>query len=369
MRILLTDFFGGTAGSTYSVAYLAKGLADSGHTVYAGCRRDSLLYSLIEGTGVRWADVAGSRKWDLGAAKKLSRFVRVHGIQIVNAQASDDRYVSIFARKFFRMHARVIHTRRQRPLSMGGRLQNWFYTTGTDRIIAVSRGVREALVRIGIPDDHISVIPNGTPEDKYKNVNRERVEVLRRQYGIRAGDRVIGCVSRMKNQEQILRALEKIGIPVKAVFVGIQNNAGFESIVSAYTTPHSVFFTGFVPNEEVLAHYPLFSMMVLASIMEGLSQSLLEAMAMGVPVIATNASGNPDLIRHGFNGLLFRDGDIDGLSAEIERLFEDQELRNRIVQNGYRSAFEEFSIENTVKRHEALYLQILATEQPDNRKN
>ncbi len=96
----------------------------------------------------------------------------------------------------------------------------------------------------------------------------------------------------------------------------------FKVIREAYKQAHRVIFLGKVPIGETLYHYPLFSVKVLPSLIEGLSQSLLEAMAMGVPVVATRAGGNPNLIRDPENGLLLDDQDIRTLASHIKSLYE-----------------------------------------------
>jgi glycosyltransferase involved in cell wall biosynthesis len=120
-----------------------------------------------------------------------------------------------------------------------------------------------------------------------------------------------------------------------------------------------VFFEGEVNSADVLSYYPIFSIKVLASNMEGLSQSLLEAMALGIPVIATNAAGNPDLVQHELNGLLFGDGDIEALSAAIIRLKSDPNFAKILRNQGKKTALETFSLQNTILGYEEYFHQLL----------
>jgi hypothetical protein len=120
-----------------------------------------------------------------------------------------------------------------------------------------------------------------------------------------------------------------------------------------------VIFTGPVPPDEALKFYPLFHVKILSSITEGLSQALLEAMALGIPVIATHAAGNPELITDGENGFTFRDGNVAELAAKIQTLHSDREIRQKFITNGKITALEDFSIENTIKRHEKLFNRLI----------
>src|SRR5690606_38503924 len=154
-------------------------------------------------------------------------------IQIINAQSSKDRYTSIFAKWLFGLKVKVVHTRRQKPESIGGFLQNWLYVKGTDKIVAVSNGVKKFLVAQKIPQNHIEVIYNGTPRQKYEAVDLKRSEELKKKYNILDGDFVIGCVSRKKSQDQLLRALHYVPFKTKVIFVGIEKYSEYQERLEA----------------------------------------------------------------------------------------------------------------------------------------
>lgn len=356
MNILFLTHQGGMAGSTFSIFYLARGLASRGHRVVVGCPEKVLLCELLQKTSIIHFPMAFVGKFDRLNMRQIREAIRKYDIQLINAQSGLDRYTSIFAKIFYRLNVAVIHTRRQKPMSMGFFLQTWLYHRGTDKIIAVSRGVKEGLIHLGIPAEHILVIPNGTPREKYEHIDPRIVEDLRKKYALPPGERVIGCVSRLKQQDQLLEALTFIKRKLTVIFIGIKN---VPNVILPETPVHRIIFAGHLPQEQTLAHYLLFDIKVLASNMEGLSQALLEAMALGVPVIATNASGNPDLIRDGENGLLFEEHNPRQLAAKIEALLDSPALCQKLAENGRRTALEEFSIENIIQRHERAYTEII----------
>ena len=121
MNILFLSHSGGYAGSTYSITYLAKGLAERGHTVHLCCPEQTILAHNLEGTAVTVHPLSfrTGRFPSLKAAREVARIVRTCDIDIMNAQSSPDRYVSILARWFYRLDVSVVHTRRQTPLSSG----------------------------------------------------------------------------------------------------------------------------------------------------------------------------------------------------------------------------------------------------------
>ncbi len=364
MNILITSTNASIAGSTYSTAYLARGLSNRGHQVFLACPEHSLLKDLVKDAAVHHIPLHFKGKIDRSAIKKLAQVVRDHHIDIINAQSSKDRYATILARWWFHLPVKLVHTRRQLSKSAGILGQSWFYEKGTDRIVAVSQGVKDSLTAIGISAQHIKVIHNGTPADKYTHIDPHKTAALRRQYAIEPEDIVIGSVSRLKEQRQILKALSFVNQPVKVIFVGIEPQPLFEPLVRSYKQQHQVYYTGEVNNQEALHYYTLFTMNILATTIEGLSQSLLEAMALKVPVIATAIGGNPELIQDGQNGLLFENDDIATLARHINRLIGDPALRHQLATHAQKTALTDFSIEKTVANYEHFFKNLVGQDSP-----
>lgn len=360
LKLLFLTYQGDGAGSTQSIKFLTTGLAKRGHEVYLGIRRESKLWELVEGSGVKRIAMQFRGKADGKNWKQIRDAVRKYDIDIINPQSRHDRYTSIFARWRYNLDCKIVHTRRQMPLSMGGPLQLFLYNKKTDAIVAVSHQVAKALVELGIKEKHIKVIHNGTPIEKYDQLDRKKTESLKNKFGIKSGETVIGCVSRMKNQIQIIKALQLINTPVKLIFCGIEATEEMNTEMAKFTTTHEIFFEGDVPPNEVLNYYPLFSFHILASTMEGLSQSLLEAMALGVPVIATAFAGNLDLIQNDENGLLFEDGNIGHLARCINSLIDNQPLKTELIQRGKETALVKFNIANTISNYEQYFYELLA---------
>ncbi len=347
------------AGSTNSIAYLAKGLADRGHNIHIGIRKESLLWQLLEGSKVNRIPMTFKGKFDFQNWKQIRDAVKENHIQLINAQSSHDRYTSIFANWRYNLGIEIVHTRRQMPLSMGGSLQRYLYNRKTSGVVAVSGQVKEGLVKLGFEAKHIKVIHNGTPTSKYDHIDSAKIEALKAKFDIKSDDFVLGCVSRMKNQIQVFQALAKIEEPIKAIFCGIEATEEIEAKMKTFPVPHRIFFEGQVDAPDILNYYKLFDAKILASTMEGLSQSLLEAMALETPVIATAYAGNLDLINDGENGLLFNDQDIDKIAEGILKIKHDDTLRNKLIVNGKRTALETFNIENTISNYEQYFSDLI----------
>ncbi len=359
MNILFLTHQGGMAGSTYSLYYLADGLAQRGHSVFVGCKKSSLLFTLLKDSKAMPVPMTFRHKFDLKNMRHIAGLVREHDIQLINAQSGIDRYTSIWASFLFHLNTPVVHTRRQTPRSSGFFLQNWFYTRGTAGIVAVSQGVRDALVKLGLPARHITVIRNGTPAGKYELSDSEFVETLREKWKLEPGQPVIGCVSRKKQQEQLLEALQFIDEHLTVFFIGLEKRDEYVPLLEKLYR-HDIHFLGHKSQQETLYYYKLFTVKVLPSVTEGLSQALLEAMALGVPVIASRAAGNIDLIRDGENGLLFEPGNVKKLAGLIKQVLADKNLRDWLIQNGRHTALVDFSIDRTIECYEKYFKQIIS---------
>lgn len=360
MRLLILTYQGSVAGSTQSVAYLAKGLAQRGHQVWAAITPGTVLWQLLAGSGVQCVPVHYRSSRDLNAARTIARLIKDEAIELACPQSTRDRYALLWARLLMGVRIPVVHVRRQMPESLGGWLQRLLIWLAADRVVAVSQGVARALVAKGVPQRKVVVIPNGTPAEKYAGLDPQSTAELRLRYELPEGTPVVGCVSRRKQQHQLLQALPLLAPGVTLVLVGVTQQQIAERYEAYVGHPppeplHRVIYTGPVPLEEVLHWYPLFTVHALPSITEGLSQSLLEAMALGVPVAATAAAGNLDLVKDGQNGLLFPDGQPETLARVLNRLLADAPLRQRLAQAGRHTALVDYSVENTLSGYEKLF--------------
>lgn len=357
LRILILTCQGGIAGSTMSISYLCKGLAERGHKIILGCKPSSMYKHLLKNTSVQVKYLPFSSKWDRISIRIIRDIVQKEKIQLINAQASKDRYNAIFARWIYKLPVKVVHTRRQIPLSIGG-LQSWFYTIGTDQIIAVSQSVKNVLIKKGIPEKHITVIYNGTPTEKYSSINKDQVILLKKKYNIKPHDIVIGCISRFKKQDQIIQALKYIKQPLTVLFIGI-NEKEMAKKINPFCNPHKIHYCGIINYPEVLNYYKLFNQFIMPSTTEGLSQSLLEAMFLGIPVITTRSAGNIDLIKDYKNGLLFENGNIKELTNKISLIIKDKKLEKSLSVSGKRTSQNDFSMQRTLKKYEIFFENLI----------
>jgi glycosyltransferase involved in cell wall biosynthesis len=104
-----------------------------------------------------------------------------------------------------------------------------------------------------------------------------------------------------------------------------------------------------LPHDELMANFKASMMFVLNTGYEGLPHIILEAMACGLPVITTNVCGNPEVVQNEYNGLLVEYNDKEQLKNAILRLWKDANLRNKFIENGYKT-LEKFKLEDMIKK-------------------
>ncbi|MBW2093066.1 MAG: glycosyltransferase family 4 protein, partial [Deltaproteobacteria bacterium] len=345
---------GDQGGSTKSMIYLSKGLASRGHKVFFGCREQSLIYRSLLNSNVTVVHMSFSR-FGGTAPGQMVILCREQNIQIINAQSSQDRYAVLRARFFHGVKSKVVFTRRQMPNS--SRLSGLLSTVGAHRIIAVSSAVADALSRRWIDRSKIEVIYNGIPAGKCNNIDEDEVQKLRSRLRIPEGATVIGCIARKKLQDVLIRACPFLPPEAVILLVGPGKPKDWCRIINKLKPPQRIIMLEY--QERILPYYHLLTVSVLPSLIEGLSQTLLESMAIGVPVVASRWGGNPEVIEDGLSGLLFSPTDPIDLAEKINRVLEGRDFAESLREHSRRRVLETFNIEQTVERTEDCFKRLL----------
>jgi glycosyltransferase involved in cell wall biosynthesis len=355
VTILQTTFQGDGAGSTQSIFNLSDHLRRRGHRVLLGVRDESLLAKLGRDAGLEVVPLDFRRIGPL--AGQVARVIAAEQVDVVNAHATRDRRALTWLRWRGRLRAGFVVTRRTMPLTSPLELFAIGHTA--DRTIAVSDAVARALARRLHPTARMRVVPNGIDLARIDTPpTAEALDVARRTIGDAGARPVIAIVSRRKDQDVAIRALAGVEHPVVLACAGVDVDPELEAAARAVPERHSVRFAPFAPGG-ALAFYHLARIAALPSRIEGLSQSLLEAMALGLPVVASRAGGNPDLVTDD-SGILVSPRDPAGWASAFTRLLGDEALAARLGKAGKTRVRHEFTLERTAERTEAVYREALA---------
>jgi glycosyltransferase involved in cell wall biosynthesis len=227
-----------------------------------------------------------------------------------------------------------------------------------DVAIAVSRRAETRLLACGFSPDHVLYLPNGIDLSKFSPGENKRS--LRKQLGVE-GDQIaiyVGRLSQEKGSHDLLRAWQRVCYEKPATQLLIVGDgylrAEMEAAVRAdERMQSSVRFIGAV--SDVQPYLAVADCYVCSSISEGLSNSTLEAMAAGLPIVTTHVSGAEDIVQNGENGYIVPVGNTDQLAAGICRVFSDLELARNMGKKSRALALDRFDMSRIVERYEHIY--------------
>jgi sugar transferase (PEP-CTERM/EpsH1 system associated) len=232
-----------------------------------------------------------------------------------------------------------------------------------DQVFTNSRNLRDYHARQAwISPEQIRVIHNGVDTGRFEPQPDTRVR-MRRELGLSADCFVVGSIGRLvpiKDHCTLLKAAAALagrGVNVRLLLVGTGPQLGAlqrEADALAILSGRVSFFGASDRIPELLNALDAF---VLPSLGEGMSNTLLEAMACGLPVVATRVGGNPELIEEGSSGWLFSPRDVSGLADMLHRLSCDSALCRQLGANARQRAVNQFSFQQMVSSYRNLYLE------------
>jgi len=230
-------------------------------------------------------------------------------------------------------HGYTWPTRRAR---LYNQLDRWSLRTAR-KVLTVSLPFREELIARGVKPDRIEIIHNAIPPEWGRRFRDPgQAQALRAKLAIGADRNVIlivGRLSREKDHLTLLEAVARLPAELKphVVIVGEgPERPRIEERVRSLNLTDSVTLTG--QQESAEPYYGIAQVAVLSSLSEGSPNALLEAMAAGVPVVATRVGGIPEIVSHGETALLVEPGDISDMSISIARLLTDARFAQRLVE-------------------------------------
>lgn len=347
---------GGGAGSVTSTLHLSLGLARAGWQVRFVCPPGSEVEGLARNGGLEVHPIPLAQNGRRSNAATLARLLERYPVDLINSQSAKDRAALIWLALNRRLSIPLVVTRRQMPRSFP--LETWLAGRVASKVVAVSRAVGDALVRRGTSRAKLAVIPNGLVTDRVDlPVTSAAVDEWRRRIGWEPSRRTIGIVARPKDQAIVLRALEQVSVPVRLVLAGVEPGNRLGRLAEQVRSPHAVVCIPFTPQVRPL--YDLLELVLLPSRSEGLSQALLESMALGKPVIASAATGNLELVTDGVDGRLVDPLAPPAWARAIEALLSDRAEANRLGTVARRTARVTYSLDRTVERTAELYRSLI----------
>jgi glycosyltransferase involved in cell wall biosynthesis len=221
-------------------------------------------------------------------------------------------------------------------------------------VLTPSSYLRELVLSWGVDADRVSLLPNPFPV-LTEPASREE---LRRSFGMNGA--ALAFAGRLTAQKSLGVALEALagaeGVELYIAGTG-DELMPLERRVSELGIGSRVRFLGALPRERVIELFRAADATVLSSSWENFPHTVVEALAVGTPVLATAAGGVAEVVHDGENGLLVASGDTEGLRAAISRYFSDSALRERL-RDAAAGSVAEYAPEHVFGRLEELLLQV-----------
>ncbi len=347
MNILLVNMNMGESrawgGIESHSAVLASLLSGRGHNVIIACRSEGSV-KVSGGLVLPSRRITMRNSGDIRAMMKLMKIIRRDRIDIVIANLGLEYWPAAVAALLHGI--RIVFVRHQ--VDRIRATTRWLIRNHIDAVIAVSNAVQDALLKSGIPAEKIEVVHNSISLKKFdpRMVDRDHV---RRELGFEADAIVIGMAGKLdrgKGVFELVHAVSRIAHKypkLKLLFIGDgSDRSSLEEETRRLTLHDRVIFAGVrIDIEQMYAAMDVF--VLPSTCQEAFGMVLIEAMAMGKPVIGTNVGGIPEIVENGISGALITPGDVSSLAEAISRYIDDSLFAKRMAEEGRKTVERNFS--------------------------
>ena len=352
MNILYLMNHAGKGGSEKYVKNMAEYCSLQGDNVFFIYNEAGQLAEQMEGLSKDISQFEMKSPMDFKAAKKLSLYCALHGIDVIHTQFARENYIAVLSKTFYGNKAKIIHTCHiNTPNNRVWRIMNKMLMDKNDKIIAVCNSVKKLLVQNNYPPDKIQLVPNGV---SYRENFERRAK----------GDETIKFVSLMRFSEEkgvrfLLESakwLRSDGVIFSLVMAGdgpLYDDAC--EFVSVNGLSDIVSLPGYRSNvQELLAESDCF---INASSSEALSFAILEAMESELCIIATDVGGNPYIVNERTRcGMLVPYGDTLEMAEAMKYIIQNKNEREQMARNAREVVKNTFNVDKLMKTTYNVYI-------------
>ncbi len=322
---------------------------------------------MAEGRGFQYIEVLDRSKIDIKCIIELNGIVKKCNIDIIHGHdVKTDILAFILGTLNPKVHL-LSTAHGWITNNLKGTIYKWFHLRALRKfshLIAVSEATKALMVSSGITSGKIKVIYNGIDEKHWNN--NGQCMTLKNEWGIPDKAFVVGTVGRIseeKDYNTFLRIAKIVtGEMPDTYFVIVGDGKRDEkdelvSYADKLGIKDRMIFTGF--RSDLINVYCSFDIFLMTSLTEGIPNTMLEAMSMGIPVVSTSVGGIPEMVVNGESAFLFNTGDMNGLANKIMELITSKELRDNISSAGRKRIEELFSFSRRLKIIEEYYVNII----------
>ena len=307
--------------------------------------------------------VQRDRGFDWRYPKKLSEYLKHRNIDVLHLHNPTAFFYGTLAGKLARVSC-IVYTEHGRDFSMGWKVKlvhRWIAKL-VDRIVVVAEHGRRVLCEEeGIDEGKVELIYNGIDGHRFDRVNYSgKAKEVRQHLGLACSTKVVGVVGRLahiKNHAVLLRAMTKVVQEIDDVALLLVGDGPLRSDIEAMISEHNLgrYVKILGTRSDIPELLSIFDLFVLPSFSEGLSLTLIEACAAGVPIVATRVGGNEEVVVDQQNGLTVPSDDADAMAKAIIHVLSNMERAHQMGTIGRKRFQDTFTLETMVQRYQNLY--------------
>jgi len=352
-------------GGEQQTLYLLRSLKERRIKSHLACQPGSPMEKKALEAGVEVFPIAMRGEVDLPASLRIRKLITRHGYDIVHSHTSHAHTLAFFA-SLGCGTCRLVTRRvdfsifRNRFLPINGIK----YRFMADYYIAISHQIKRVMVKDGIAADRIFVVHSGIDPQRFA---RAAGDHLTEEFKLRPDERVVINVAHLaghKGQKYLVGAIPHVLAAIPNVRFFIIGKGELMSELQALSVSlgigHALTFTGF--RNDVGAFYKIADLFVMSSVQEGLGTAILDALALGKPVVAANSGGIPEIIRDGQTGRLVEAANPQALAKGIIEMLTNVELAGAMARRGQADVKAKFSINAMVENNLAVYNRLLTSD-------
>ena len=362
-KILHIDSESGWRGGEAQVLQLCIGLKTLDYDPLLVVSPQSALETRASNANLDVVPMKMRSEYNVRTILRLRRLIKQEGIVLCHAHTAHAHSLA-WGATAGTLAVPVVVSRRV-DFSVG---KNYFsrlkYQSPRVYFIAISHGVKQVLLKGGILEERIFVVPSGIDTDKFKDEVRTRQDFCS-EFNLSPDTVIVGNIAHLadhKGQRYLVEAVpEVLGKCPNAVFFIVgegDERPALEQLIAKLDLRSKVILTGF--REDVGYFLRAFDVFVLSSHLEGLCTSLLDALLMEVPVVATRTGGVPEIIEDSVTGLLVEVRNPHALAEGILRLIREPGLCQQFAKAGRERVLTRFTTQQMVRGTVAVYKQVLA---------
>lgn len=321
------------------------------------------LRDILEEKNITYFTLGKKEGKDFGLPSRIRKLLKAKQIDIVHTHNQGPLLYTFLATRFLK-HVVLIHTEHinlKMELSYSTRhmIFHWILLRFINGFISIAQHLSDHFVKnYNLSKNKIITIPNGIDVAKFEFI--QRTQTLKEELGFPEDTIIIGNISALREQKDhktLISSMEIVKKQLPEAKLVIAGGGVLEKTLKQFVREKDleehVVFLGY--RSDVANLLSGFDIFALSSLYEGLPLCLLEAMAAGLPVVATDVVGSNELIDNKYDGILIRAKDPDALGRALIELISDDKLRKKLGANGKNTVKHRYDFDKSVKNYENFY--------------